>query len=212
MVNVKTLYFEGAGWEKAERSINTIGNCRVRTAFHLDNGKGVYLEISCCEMLGARKKLYGGLQYVSFVDFLFYTADGCNGQGYELAGKHNTHFAYDAASILTFVNSLGVSFDNICVLPRLAGYRVHSDDSKKRYNYADEFTPDWEIVRRAKEIHEHFYKLEQSEGKKFPNFSLYNEEGDKTRLHLIRHYNGYNKEWIIDASSDSWLKTIVEVA
>lgn len=41
VVNVKTLYFEGAGWEKAERSINTIGNCRVRTAFHLDNGKGV---------------------------------------------------------------------------------------------------------------------------------------------------------------------------
>ena len=54
VVNVKTLYFEGAGWEKAERSINTIGNCRVRTAFHLDNGKGVYLEIVCGEMLGER--------------------------------------------------------------------------------------------------------------------------------------------------------------
>lgn len=28
----------------------------------------------------------------------------------------------------------------------------------------------------------------------------------------IRHYNGYNKKWLIDASSDSWLKTIVEVS
>lgn len=83
---------------------------------------------------------------------------------------------------------------------------------KKRYNYADEFTPDWEAVRRAEEIYEHFYKLEQSEGKKFPNFSLYNNESDKTRLYLIRHYNGYNKKWLIDASSDSWLKTIVEVS
>lgn len=64
MVDVKTLYFEGAGWEKAERSINTIGNCRIRTAFHLDNGKGVYLEI-----------INGGLRYVGFVDFLFYITD-----------------------------------------------------------------------------------------------------------------------------------------
>lgn len=95
---MKTLYFEGAGWEKAERSINTIGNCRVRTAFHLDNGKGVYLEIVCCEMLGERKKLYGGLQYVGFVDFLFYITDeepndDCN--KYKLPGMRNTHFAYD---------------------------------------------------------------------------------------------------------------------
>lgn len=64
----------------------------------------------------------------------------------------------------------------------------------------------------AKEIHEYFYQLEQSEGKKFPNFSLYNDEGDKTKLYLIRHYNGYNKKWLIDASSDSWLKTMVEVS
>lgn len=215
VVNVKTLYFEGAGWEKAERSINTIGNCRVRTAFHLDNGKGVYLEIVCGEMLGERKKVYGGLQYVGFVDFLFYITDeepndDCN--KHKLPDMRNTHFAYDFDSILAFVNSLGASFDNICVLPNLAGYRVHSDDRKKRYNYADEFTPDWEAVRRAEEIYEHFYKLEQSEGKKFPNFSLYNNESDKTRLYLIRHYNGYNKKWLIDASSDSWLKTIVEVS
>lgn len=115
-------------------------------------------------------------------------------------------------SILAFVNSLGASFDKICVLPDLAGYRVHSDDSEKRYNYADEFTPDWEVIKRAKEIHEYFYQLEQSEGKKFPNFSLYNDEGDKTKLYLIRHYNGYNKKWLIDASSDSWLKTMVEVS
>lgn len=204
VVNVKTLYFEGAGWEKAERSINTIGNCRIRTAFHLDNGKGVYLEI-----------INGGLRYVGFVDFLFYitdeeTNDDCN--KHKLPDMRNTHFAYDFDSILAFVNSLGASFDKICVLPDLAGYRVHSDDSEKRYNYADEFTPDWEVIKRAKEIHEYFYQLEQSEGKKFPNFSLYNDEGDKTKLYLIRHYNGYNKKWLIDASSDSWLKTMVEVS
>lgn len=110
------------------------------------------------------------------------------------------------------MNSLGASFDKICVLPNLAGYRVHSDDRAKRYNYADEFTPDWEVIKRAEEIHKYFYQLEQSEGKKFPNFSLYNEENDKTKLYLIRHYNGYNKKWLINASSDSWLKTMIEVS
>lgn len=32
----KTLYFEGAGWSGADSSKATIGNCRIRTAFHLD--------------------------------------------------------------------------------------------------------------------------------------------------------------------------------
>lgn len=113
---------------------------------------------------------------------------------------------------MDFFVSLGASFDKICVLPDLAGYRVHSDDSEKRYNYADEFTPDWEVIKRAKEIREYFYQLEQSEGKKFPNFSLYNDEGDKTKFYLIRHYNGYNKKWLINASSDSWLNTMIEVS
>ena len=35
----KTLYFEGAGWSGADSSKATIGNCRIRTAFHLDPEK-----------------------------------------------------------------------------------------------------------------------------------------------------------------------------
>lgn len=35
----KTLYFEGAGWSGADSSKATIGNCRIRTAFHLDPGR-----------------------------------------------------------------------------------------------------------------------------------------------------------------------------
>jgi len=36
---MRTLYFEGAGWDKADVSIATIGNCRCRTAFKNDEGK-----------------------------------------------------------------------------------------------------------------------------------------------------------------------------
>ena len=42
---MKVLYFEGAGWSGADISKATIGNCRIRTAFHLDDGRAVYLEI-----------------------------------------------------------------------------------------------------------------------------------------------------------------------
>ena len=41
----KTLYFEGAGC--APRAY--VPNCRIRTAFHLDDGRPVYLEISGME-------------------------------------------------------------------------------------------------------------------------------------------------------------------
>lgn len=40
---MKTLVFEGAGWSGAERSKETIGNCRIRTAFHLVDGRDVLL-------------------------------------------------------------------------------------------------------------------------------------------------------------------------
>ena len=41
----KMLFFEGAGWSGADISKATIGNCRIRTAFHIDNGQAIYLEI-----------------------------------------------------------------------------------------------------------------------------------------------------------------------
>lgn len=214
---MKILYFEGAGYEGAERSKNTIGNCRIRTAFHLDDGRGIYLEITCStsnEIYRKRKKIIGDLQYIGFVDFVHYITDDvpnddCN--KHTLPNMKNKHFPYDFKSILAFVNSLGASFDDVMVLPNLAGYRVHSKDYKKRYNYADEFTPDWRAIGKACEIYNYFYNLEKEEGKKFPNFSLYNDEEDKTKLHLVRHYNNYNKEWIVDASSDSWLSTMIEL-
>lgn len=68
----KTLYFEGAGWSGADSSKATIGNCRIRTAFHLDPEKkhprcscgephdgaaAVYLEIICGTIGKENRKL-----------------------------------------------------------------------------------------------------------------------------------------------------------
>lgn len=40
---MKTLYFEEAGCSSADISKATIGNCRIHTAFHLDNLPGAHL-------------------------------------------------------------------------------------------------------------------------------------------------------------------------
>lgn len=217
---MKTLYFEGAGWEGAELSKKTIGNCRIRTAFHLDNGKAVYLEILGAEMNKKRAKLFNNMKYVGFIDFLHYIEgkidkdDNCNYA--RLPQERKVTIEYSLEGIKNFVNSLGASFDKIEVLPYLAGYRVHRSYNKKniynkeKYNYGDEFIPNWDVVKNGKEINDYIYKIEKEEGKEFPNFSLYNDEEDITKLHLVRHYNGYNKNWEINALSPDWLKEYKE--
>ena len=57
----KTLYFEGAGCVPR----GDLENCRIRTAFHLDNGKRVYLEISGFEADSRYKGKYKFIGYGS---------------------------------------------------------------------------------------------------------------------------------------------------
>lgn len=71
---MKTLYFEGAGMAGADISKATIGNCRIRTAFHLDNGKPVYLEITAGERTKRNIEVYKW-RYTGFVDACFYITD-----------------------------------------------------------------------------------------------------------------------------------------
>ena len=79
---MKTLYFEGVGWSGADISIATIGNCRIRTAFHLDNGRAVYLEMTGSERTKYSTELYQW-QYTGFVHYCHYITndnpnDDCN--------------------------------------------------------------------------------------------------------------------------------------
>ena len=60
----KVLYFEGAGWSGADISKATVGNCRIRTAFHLDDGRKVYLEIIACEVTKSSPKAQQGRDFV----------------------------------------------------------------------------------------------------------------------------------------------------
>ena len=201
---MKTLYFEGAGWSGADISIATIGNCRIRTAFHLDNGRAVYLEMTGSERTKYFTESYQW-QYTGFVRYCHYiTNDNPNDD----QNQYNIHlkasdrvFEYTESEILRIVNGLGASFDEIKVVPDLGGFRVFPEKNScsglDGYNYGDEFRLDPELLRRRKEVYQNIYMLEKSEGKEFPNFSLWVDENDPGVLHLLRHFSGHNKHFVI---------------
>lgn len=234
----KVLYFEGAGWSGADISKATIGNCRIRTAFHLDDGQAVYLEI-----IGNEKTKYSPpcyrWQYTGIVESCFYITDEIpnddeNKHGVRLADRMRI-FEYTEAAILEYVNSLGASFDAIKVVPDLGGFRVfpkeHPGKGPDGYNYGDVFQFDPEMTARREAVHKFVYDLELAELKEdrangekkfvhslsesdFPDFSLWVDEEDSGLLHLLRHFNGYNKHWCIRTdvgeTLEDWMATAEE--
>lgn len=205
---MRTLYFEGAGWADADISKATVGNCRIRTAFHTDSGNAIYLEMSACEVTKHSASYIKHLRYAGFVTDCFYlTGDSNDCNKHSIHNRNDVAFEYNEENILQFVNSLGCSFDAIVILPDLAGYRVFGDGES--YNFGDAFQYSEELTNRAQDVHDHFYALEKSEGKEYPNFSLWVDAKDRNLLHLMRHFNGYNLHWTVTNSAD-WMNTITE--
>lgn len=199
---MKTLYFEGAGMEGTNRG--DVENCRIRTAFHDDCNNKIYLEISSMEITKHSNKAYFMFANVSFVTDCFYILGDDDANKHSIVGRNNKHFESSKKNILDFVNSLGCSFDSVVILPDLAGYRVFLDHNGSKsvlwqtYSYGDEFVFDEKKTEMAEGIKQHYYNLEKSEGKQYPNFSLWVDQDNKNNLHLLRHFNGYNKHWLID--------------
>ena len=226
----KTLYFEGAGWSGADSSKATIGNCRIRTAFHLDPEKkhprcscrephdgaaAVYLEIICGTIGKENKKLGLEPTYYGWIDYLHYVTDDdrnddCN--RHILPFERRARIGYTLESILKFVNDLGASFDAVAVCPDLGGYRVfrdgYSPKGTERLNYGDEFQYDPDMTARREAVYRHVYELEKAEGSRYPNFSLWVDQDDPGMLHLLRHFSGtfktaHNTHWTIRTDTGS---------
>lgn len=183
---MKTLYFEGAGCVPC----GDLENCRIRTAFTLDSGNKIYLEITAIAV--DNKHTAASLRNFTncaFIDHCYYITgchEDCNENVHPVERK--THFEYNRENLLKFVNSLGASFDEVVILPDLAGYRVHADN--RGYNFADEFYYDVERTEQAEKIKQYFYDFEKNElGKKYPNFSIYFKDDI---LRVLIHYNGFN--------------------
>ncbi len=234
------LYFEGAGWSDADISKATIGNCRIRTAFRLDDGRAMYLEIVGSERTKRSSPAVHKWQYTGFVWSLFYVTDE---EPNDDENNHSVHlsdskriFEYTEEAILKLVNSLGASFTAVKVVPDLGGYRVFPGDYTRnkgtaRFNYGDEFQFDPEMTARREAVHKAIYDLELREleedrrtgarkfvhspsGRDFPNFSLWVDEKDPGMLHLLRHFNAHNRHWSIRTdvgeNLEDWLATATE--
>ena len=175
---MKTLYFEGAGIPEAEVSRATVGNCRIRTAFHLDNGTPVYLEINgWFPNKYTRKNI--PWKYCGSVAHLNWFHDENASVEYEstdeeyakmVAKARTSNFEYSFDGILEFVNSLGASFDRIEVINSpLGGYYVHRPDEVRckpgepRYNYGDAFVHDPERLKKREAIRDIIYQTEYKE-------------------------------------------------
>ena len=227
----KVLYFEGAGCSGADISKATIGNCRIRTAFHLDDGRAVYLEISGSERSKHSTPQIHQWQYTGFATDCFYITDDepnddCNKHSIRLTDRRRI-FEYTEKAILKLVNSLGASFTAVKVVPDLGGYRVFVSDRSRRgpdgYYYGDEFRFDPEMTAKREAVYKWVYDLEMKErkedraagekrfchspsGSDFPNFSLWVDEHNNGLLHLLRHFRGYNKHWSIRTDAGDTLE------
>jgi hypothetical protein len=190
---MKTLYFEGAGCVPR----GTVENCRIRTAFTNDCGEKIYLELMGVEITKHNKTAYPDyekLGYVGIVDCCVAVGDRDYKQ---IKVKRNMTFPYTHKGILDLINPhMRCSFDGVRVADDLSGYRVHADGSG--HNFGDEFTPDLEREKEYHAIKKRYYQIEREEGKQYPNFSIWVDPIDFDKLHILRHFNSYNRHRIYD--------------
>lgn len=166
---MKTLYFEGAGWSKAQVGKTDVPNCRIRTAFTNDEGRKVYLEILAHEVRKDRSQDIGieaGMA-AGYIDSAHWITDDpkiddCNASRINL---ENRYILYNYETLKEYINkNFKCSFEKIQVLNELTGFRVFNDGGKYGtfafYNYGDEFQFDEEKTRKrlekAEELKQYF--------------------------------------------------------
>lgn len=194
--NKKTLYFEGAGCvARAD-----VPNCRIRTAFHLDDGRAVYLEISGMETTRCSAPMYRKFRNYGIIDHLHWANCSAGDDRAEFGIDRSYAFEYTLDNILTLVNSLGASFEAVEVLPDLAGYRVHANHGG--YNFADEFHFDPWLLEKRQRVNESIREKELARGEKSPCYSLWVDSEDPAILHYHNCRTGERFDICIEMPND----------
>lgn len=167
----KVLWFEGVGC--VERG--DVENCRIRTAFKIDDGEAIYLEIT-----GVDTNKYTPAEFKCFknyatVDHCFYfyrkgIKDICR-ITHDCERKVN--FEYSKAGILKFVNeTFGCSFDEIRVADVFYGYCVHNGCCG--YNLMNEHGFDDDKANAARDAYNHIdMQIREQLGEKYSKIGLF---------------------------------------
>jgi hypothetical protein len=180
----KTLYFEGAGCVAR----GDVPNCRIRTAFHLDDGRAIYLEISGMETTRCSAPMYRKFRNYGIINHLHFANCSAGDDRCEFGIDRSYAFEYSLANILSLVNSLGASFEAVEVLPDLAGYRVHAENGG--YNFADSFALDCDLLAARQSIDSHIREKEIARGEKSICYSLWVDSEDPAILHYKNYRTG----------------------
>lgn len=194
----KTLFFEGAGWDGCKAEYNNI-NCRIRTAFHNNDGKMIYIEIFGVhpnQHALKKAKTKGETLPTThlYIDEAFYitddnSVDDCNENRIKVIDyKEQQKIEYTLENIRDFINNnFNCSFDSVAVLDNLARFKVFADvkqdglGTSKSYNFGDTFNYDEETttkrIEKVKELSENFKTLFNME---YDNTSYYIKDNELT--------------------------------
>lgn len=193
---MKNLYLVKMGMdynEKKDPSMigSDVGNYRIRGTFHNCNGDLVFVEFgNGCEY-DKNKKLVSRIKLR--IDHQFNISKSWDENKSHIKINYNQldGYRYTKKDILTYIkNKFGVKFDNLILID------TSICDYEYRITPGDEFQQDLKAIEQAQKIKDYFYNFEkETEGKKYPNFSIYYENH---KLTVLKHYNGFNDKIIID--------------
>ena len=181
---MKTLIFEGAGWDKAEH--NGVGNCRIRTRIRNNDGRVIYLEMGGTKFSGKVIPSWAkDFDFIGRIDSCFYDDakwDKRSNHSKDLAKFEREHFEYTKENILAFVNEkLNCSFDTMEVINK--GLYVHGTEDPLCDCSKPGYIP-------FKEIEIHISELKDVKSINTPNTAKY-----KINWHYVKKLPGL-KEWI----------------
>lgn len=190
----KVLFFEGAGCvERGE-----VENCRIRTAFMNDEGKGIYLELFGMEVNNKSPERWKKYVNAGFIDYCHYTEQErikriqswTKKVYYEYQYKtikeieYGLNFEYSKQGILNLVNEhLKCSFTEIKVLDSFDGYRVHKDGGG--YNFIEDFEYKPEIAAaRRKAFNDIDMQIREQLCEKYSKISLQDMDDESITISI----------------------------
>lgn len=133
----KVLFFEGAGWSKAES--NGVGNCRIRATFKDKKGEAIYLEMGFHTVSKYSMNFYKekGFKHPWHISHVFYVKDRDKHRSKEFSHLEinwkESCREYTKENILWLVNTqLGCDYDSIEVINDHAydGFKLHEDQKE----------------------------------------------------------------------------------
>lgn len=197
----RTLYFEAVGWKREFANKAIIQSCHIQTAFHLDSGDPVFLEIyrtaDCCCGLGDAYRI---------------TADP-DDRSRRLTLKEGYPYEYTAEGVLRLVNGLGASFDAAVIVPDYGGYRALKQKPWPNrilgYSYGDMFQYDPEATQRRQAVYRELCEMERAAGHSSPTL-FWVDEHDPGAVHFLRYGKYWTARTDVDEIPESWLAAAAE--